>query len=154
MARYGASAAPPGVNTANTAYAALIQTGTTQRLLCRQVVVGIAVAPTTAPLLYLARCTARGTQVSTLAGQNFDENDAAPVGTVDVCASATQPTFTNTNRIGIGGLSVTAGGAWVWSFFDIPLVVRATAGFGIVLANANASGATTGTFDVSFLWDE
>jgi len=77
------------------------------------------------------------------------------VGTLDVCGTAgSQPTFTNTAWIQTGGLAVTAGGAFVWSFFDVPLIVPATAAAGLAIANANASGATTGTFTCSFLWDE
>lgn len=155
MARYGAGVSMSGINTANTAYANLDQTGSTQRLLVRQVIVNIAVAPSTAPALYLARTSARGTQASTLAGLPWDENDAAALGTVDVCGTgASQPTFTNTNIMSGGGLAVTAGGAWVWTFFDVPIIIKATAGNGLAVCNANASGATLGTFKVSFMWDE
>lgn len=155
MARYGAGVTRSGINTANTAYFNLDQTGSTQRLLVRQVIVNIGVAPSTAPALYLARTTARGTQASTLAGLPLDTGDAAALGTLDVCGTAgNQPTFTNTSLIQVGGLAVTAGGSFVWTFFDVPLVIIATAGNGLAVCNANASGATTGTFYGSFLWDE
>jgi hypothetical protein len=154
MPRYGAGVSLSGINTANTAYTNLLG-GTGDRLLVVRVVVNIAVAPTTAPSLYLVRTTARGTQASTLAGQVFDAADVASIGTLDVCGTgASQPTFTNTNKIDVGGLAVTAGGAWVWTFYDKPLIVSATAGAGLAVANANASGATTGTFLVSYVWDE
>jgi hypothetical protein len=154
MPRYGAGVSPAGINTANTAYANLVG-GTGDRLLVVRIVVNIAVAPTTAPSLYLARTTARGTQASTLAGQVFDAGDVVSIGTLDVCGTgASQPTFTNTNKIDVGGLAVTAGGSWVWTFYDKPLIVPATAGAGLAVANANASGATTGTFLVSYTWDE
>ena len=154
MARYGAGVSNSGVNTANTAYFDLDNTGTTQRLLIRQIVVNIAVAPTTAPAFYLSRMTARGTPSGSLAGQPFDENDTSALGAADYCASGAQPTFSTSNIIETGGLAVTAGGTFVWSFWDVPLIVRATAGYGIVVANANASGSTTGTFKCSFVWDE
>jgi len=115
----------------------------------------ISVAPTTAPVFYLVRTTARGTQASTLAGQPFDTADVVAIATLDVCGTgASQPTFTNTNLITTGALAITAGGSYVWSFWDIPLIVPATASNGLAIANVNASGATTGTFVGSFIWDE
>jgi hypothetical protein len=152
--RYGSAVSLSGINTANSAYANLLG-GTGDRLAVRQVIVNISVAPTTAPAFYLVRTTARGTQASTLAGQVFDASDVASIGTVDVAGSgASQPTFTNTNRIANGGLAVTAGGAFIWTFYDVPLVVPATAGAGLAVANANASGTTTGTFLIGYIWDE
>lgn len=154
MPRYGAGVSRAGVNTANTAYFNL-EGGTGERLLVRQVIVNVAVAPTTAPMFYLVRTTARGTQASTLAGQVFDTGDVAAVGTLDVCGTGgSQPTFTNTNWMSAGALAVTAGGAFVWSFWDVPIIIPATSGAGLAVANANASGSTTGTFTCSFLWDE
>lgn len=141
-----------GINTAGAAYFDLDQTGTGQRLLVRQIMVNISVAPSNAPSFYLARATVRGTQASTLAGQPLDENDAAAAGTLDVCASAAQPTFGN--RMIVGGLAVTAGGVYIWSFWDLPVIVRNTAGYGLCVVNANASGGTTGTFTCSAVWDE
>ena len=155
MGRYGAGVTRAGVNTANTAYFNLDQTSTTDRLFVRQIIVSVAVAPTTAPQFYLVRTTARGTQASTLAGIPLDSGDPAATGTLDVCGTGgSQPSFTNTAWIQTGALAVTAGGAFVWTFFDVPLVVIATAGNGIAVANANASGSTTGNFNCSFLWDE
>lgn len=155
MPRYGAGVSASGVNTANTAYFNLDNTATTDRLYVRQIIVAISVAPTTAPLFYLVRTTARGTQASTLAGLPIDPAEVAATGTLDVCGTgASQPTFTNTNRLQVGALAVTAGGAFVWTFWDYPLIVPATAGNGLAVANLNASGATTGTFVASYLWDE
>jgi hypothetical protein len=153
--RYGAGISRAGINTADTAYFNLDQTGTAIRIQVLQVIVNIGVAPTTAPALYLVRTTVRGTQASTLAGQPLDTGDPAALGTLDVCGTgASQPTFTAANKIQVGGLAVTAGGAFVWTFYDHPLVINATAGLGLAVANANASGATTGTFYCSMLWDE
>ena len=152
--RFGAGVERSGINTANTAYFNLVG-GTGQRLRIRQVVVNIGVAPSTAPILYLSRTTVRGTQASTLAGIALDPGDVVQAGTLDVCGTgASQPTFTNTARIATGSLAVTAGGAWIWQFFDAPLVVPATSANGMAVCNANASGATTGTWHCSFLWDE
>jgi hypothetical protein len=155
MSRWGAGVSRSGINTADTAYFNLVG-GTTDRLSIVEIVVNIAVAPTTAPALYLARTTARGTQASTLAGQPFDLADTGTTnaGTLDVTGTAgSQPTFTAANKIGVGGLAVTAGGVFVWTFYDQPLVVPATAAAGLAVCNANASGATTGTFLCSMFWD-
>lgn len=154
MDRYGAGVTRSGVNTADTAYFNLVG-GTAARLCIRQIVVNVAVAPSTAPSLYLARTTARGTQASTLAGQPLDTAAPAAVGTLDVCGTGgSAPTFTAGNKIATGALAVTAGGVWVWTFYDEPLKVPATAANGLAICNLNASGATTGTFVASVLWDE
>lgn len=150
----GAGVSLSGINTANTAYANLLG-GTGNRLEIQQIIVNIAVAPTTAPSFYLCRTTVRGTQASTLAGQPFDAADAGGVGTLDVCGTgASQPTFTNTNKIDVGGLAITAGGTFIWTFGPEGLIIPATAAAGVALCNANASGATTGTFLVSYRWRE
>lgn len=150
--RYSAGFSVAGVNTANTQTANLVG-GTGDRLLVRQIAVGISVAPTTAPSFYLSRSTARGTQTATLAGQAWDSAAVSAIGTLDTTWSAA-PTFSTSNFIVRGGLAVTAGGWWIWDFRDSPLIIPATSGAGITLANANASGATTGTFAGFFVWDE
>lgn len=153
MARYAAGFSVSGVNTANTQTANLTNTGTTQRLRVLQIAVGVAVAPSTAPSFYISRATARGTQSTTVAALPFDTNDAAALGTIDTAWSVA-PTFSTTAQLVRGGLSTTAGGWWVWDFRDSPLIVPPTAASGLVLANANASGGTTGTFTGHFIWEE
>lgn len=154
MRRFGAGVSRSGVNTADTAYFNLVG-GAGSRLFIRQIIVNIGVAPTTAPALYLARTTARGTQASTLAGQPLDSAEPSGIGTLDVTGTGgSQPTFTPANKIQTGGLATTAGGVFVWTFFDVPLVVPATAGAGLAVVNANASGTSTGTWYCSYLWDE
>jgi hypothetical protein len=153
MSRYGAGISRSGINTADTAYFNLVG-GTTERVQVVEVKVNIAVAPTTAPAFYLARTTARGTQASTLVGQAFDPADPATTITLDVTGTAgSQPTFTAASKIDVGGLAVTAGGMLIWTFYDAPIVIPATAAAGLALCNANASGATTGTFFCSMIWD-
>ena len=153
MARYSAGFSVAGVNTANTQTVNVANTGTTQRLRIMTVAVGIAVAPTTAPSFYLSRATARGTQSATVAALPFDTGDAAAIGTLDT-AWTVAPTFSTSAQLVRGGLATTAGGWWVWDFRDNPIVIPATAASGLVLANANASGATTGTFTGYVVWDE
>lgn len=152
-ARYHAGFSRAGINTANSPVVNLNQTGTTSRLYVVEIGVGIAVAPTTAPSFYVSRATARGTQTATLAGQPSDPNATASQGTLDTTWSV-NPTFSTSNFIRMGGLATTAGGFLVWTFYDEPLIVSATSGLGITLANANASGATTGTFTGYIAWDE
>lgn len=155
MSMCGAGVSRAGVNTADVAYFNLVG-GAGNRLAIEQVIVNVAVAPTAAPSLYLVRTTARGTQASTLAAQPLDPADAGAIATLDVCGTAgSQPTFTAANKLQVGGLAVTAGGVFIWTFpQDAPLIVPATAGAGLAVANANAAGATTGTFLCSFLWRE
>lgn len=153
MSRYGAGASRVGINVADSVYFQLRPTTTAQRIKVLEVVVGIAVAPTTAPSLYLTRSTAAGTSTATLAGQPFDPADAAAMGTLDSTWSAA-PTIVAANKIQTGSLAVTAGGAWVWSFRDSPLVLDKITTAGLCVVNANASGATTGTFTCSMLWQE
>ena len=153
MARNAAGFSVAGVNVANTQVANLANTAVSQRLRVMQIAIGIAVAPTTAPVFYLARATARGTQSTTVAGLPFDVNEPAPIGTIDTAWSVA-PTFVTTSKIVAGGLSVTAGGWWIWDFRDSPLIVPNLTTAGLLIANANASGATTGTFTGHFIWEE
>lgn len=158
MARYAAGITNSGINTANTAYADLVQLRTVSRLLVRQVTVTIGVAPSTAPIFYLSRPTGRAaTHTTTQAGLAFDDvgDTVTPAGTVDVSVSGDQPTgFSTTLWMQKTALAVTVGGAIVWSFWDTPLIVAATAGRGLAVVNLNASGSTTGTFQISYVWDE
>ena len=153
MARYAAGFSVAGVNTANTQVINLANTGTTQRLRVLQIAVGVASAPSTAPSFYISRATARGTQSTTVAANPFDTGDAAAIGTLDT-AWTVAPTFSTTAQLVRGGLSTTAGGWWVWDFRDSPLIVPNTAASGLVLANANAAGATVGTFTGHCIWEE
>lgn len=153
MARYGASFSVAGVNTANTFVVNLANTSTTIRPQIATIAIGISVAPTTAPSFYLSRATARGTNTTTLAGQAFDPAEPASICTLDLTNSVA-PTFSTTLKIVGGGLAVTAGGWWIWDFRDKPLIIPATAASGLCIVNANASGATTGTFAGYMTWDE
>lgn len=153
MARYSAAFSVAGINTANSMVAMLMNTVATRRLEVVQIAVGVAVAPTTAPSFYLSRVTARGTNTTTLAGQPFDPAEPTSMGTVD-SVNSVAPTFSTTLKMLGGGLAVTAGGWWLWDFRDKPIIIQATAASGLVIANANASGATLGTFAGSITWDE
>ncbi len=153
MARYGSAFSVSGTNTVNTFVVNLANTGTAVRLRVQQIAVGISVAPTTAPSFYLSRSTARGTNTTTLAGQPFDTGEPTAQGTLDLTNSVA-PTFSTSLKLAGGGLAVTAGGWWIWDFRDSPIVVPATAASGLAIVNANASGATTGTFAGYMTWEE
>lgn len=154
MSRFGAGVAgKAGVNTADTAYFQVRETATAQRLKLLQIVVAVQSAPTTAPVFYLARSTAIGTVTTTIAGQAFDPADSSAKGTLD-SAFSVAPTFTAANKIAVGPMAVTAGGGWVFDFRDMPIVLAASTTAGLVIANANASGATLGSFACSAMWQE
>lgn len=154
MGYYGAGASKAGVNTANTAYFQLRPTAATVRARIFSIIVNIASAPTTAPSFYLARSTAIGTATTTLAGQPLDPADPASLSTFDSVLSVA-PTFSTTAWLASGGLATTAGGAFIWAFpADGPLILPASTSAGLCIVNANASGATTGTFTASMLWAE
>lgn len=153
MGRYSAAASPAGVNTANTVYGQLRPTTTASRLYIVEIGVSVQTAPTTAPNFYLARSTANGTVSTTLAGQAHDPADVAAIGTMDSVFSVA-PTFSTTNKFKQGGLGTTAGGFLIWTFYDAPIVIDRTVASGLALVNANASGATLGTFTGHIAWEE
>lgn len=151
--RYSAAAATSGINTANSANFQLRPTGTATRMYVVEIGMNVSVAPSTAPSFYLSRSTAIGTVTTTLAGQPHEPAETAASGTFDSVFSV-QPTFSTTNRLSQGGLAVTAGGQLIWTFYDAPIVLAASTTAGLVLVNANASGATLGTFTAYARWDE
>ena len=153
MSRYGAAVTAAGVNTANTAYFQIRPNATSQRVKVLQIVIAVATAPTTAPVFYLSRSTAIGTNSSTLAGQPFDPSDTSSIVNLDGGFSAA-PTFSTTNLMAVGPMAVTIGGGWVWDFRDMPIILAASTTAGLVIANANASGATLGSFRCSAMWQE
>lgn len=153
MSRYVRGFSVAGVNTANTQLCNLVNTASTERIQVLQVAVGVAVAPTTAPSFYLARSTARGTQTTTAAGLAFEMPEITTSATLDTAWSVA-PTFSTTSQLVRGGLATTAGGWWIWDFRDCAIEIDATTGLGLVLVNANASGATTGTFTGHIVWEE
>jgi hypothetical protein len=143
----------PGINTANSPVAQLRPTSTAKRLYIVEILIGVAVAPTTAPNFYLSRSSAIGTSTLTLAGLPHDGQDGAAIGTVDSTWSA-NPTFSTTNYLRVAPLALTAGGGWMFTFYDDPIVIDKVTTTGIVIANVNASGATLGSFAGHFCWTE
>lgn len=151
MAVYGATSSKAGVNTATTTMWNLWSTGAS--IYIQSLIVQIPVAPTTIPDLYVVRSTARGTQTATVAGNMFDPNDNAATGTLDTTWSA-NPTV---NAVGTAmlrmPLPLSAGATFYWAA-DTLNAMWIRSGAGLAIVNANASGATTGTFNLSIAWRE
>jgi hypothetical protein len=149
---YGVSVNRAGVNTANTVLSEL-RTASTSRATLRQVKISMAVLPTTAPRFALARVTntpVAGTAVTPIA---MDLADPAALSSYFNTGQSTAPTFATAGPwIDVGGLPLTLGAGLIWTYPGQGLIVPASAS--LVLANLNASGATLGSFDISFLWEE
>lgn len=152
MSRYQASSSKAGVNTAGTIMWQLRPTSASQRMKVLEIGIGVSVAPTTAPSFQLARSTAVGTSTTTAAGQPYDQADTASIGTLD-SAWSVNPTSTGVT-LRQSGLAVTAGGQLFWAFYDLPLVMFADTTDGLLIVNANASGATLGTMTCYMVWQE
>jgi hypothetical protein len=159
MARFSGGGTRSGTNSANTAYFGVMNAASaTASARIREIGIGVSVAPSTAPAFYLSRITAIGsfTATTTLAGQLADPSNTTTsqwtFQTINV-----GPTFSTANFLRYGGLAVTAGGMLIWTFYDEPLIVAPASSvntIGMAIVNANASGATTGTFFGYAVWDE
>lgn len=153
MALYTVGASFSGINTAGRAYAVL-NAGATRRLRVYRISIAIPVAPTTVPQLQLLRQTVAGvTPGATTTPQALDPTDAAAGASLYTGGFGTQPTLTTASPLDVGSMPVTAGAGWVWNF-STPIEVAAGTANGLAIYNAAASGATTGTWLASFLYDE
>lgn len=154
MPRYSAAASFSGINTAARAYAVL-KAGSARRLFIRRVMIAMPVIATTAPSFQLLRQTAAGvTPGATTTPQALDAADVAATAVLETGGYGTQPTLSTATPMEAAALPLTAGAGWVWNFMDVPLVVNLGTANGLAIYNLNASGATTGTFIASFLYDE
>jgi hypothetical protein len=153
MSRYSAAGTVGGTNTAGTQLFTLQANSAAANARIREIGVNVAVSPSTAPAFYISRQTVAGTATTTLAGQ---PNDPATTVTssYNFISMGGNGTFSTSLFIRYGGLSTTAGGMLIWTFYDDPLIVTPGSGHGITIVNANASGATTGTFTGYMCWDE
>lgn len=152
MAFYSVSLNRAGVNTANTVLAEL-RTAANARAIVREIGVSMAVLPTTAPRLALARPTntpAGGTNNTPVP---YDAADGAALSSFITTGQTTAPTFaTGGPWLKVAGLPLTLGAGFVWTFPGAGLLVPLSAS--LLLANLNASGTTLGSFDVYFIWEE
>lgn len=151
-ATYGVALNRAGVNTANTVLAEL-RTAATARAILRQLKITMAVLPTTAPRLVLARASNTPTSGTNNVPLPFDAADAAALSSFFTTGWGTVPTFaTGGPWLDVAGLPLTLGAGFVWTYPGQGLVVPVSGS--LLLANLNASGATLGSFDISAIWEE
>jgi hypothetical protein len=142
-----------GVNTANTVLAEM-RTTASARMTLWEMIVTMAVLPTTAPRLVLARATNTPAGGTNNAPLQDDPAGTGPTSAVSffLTGQSTVPTFATSGPWHrVTGLPLTLGAAFVWSF-PRGLVVPVSGS--LLLANLNASGATLGSFDISANWSE
>lgn len=156
--RVQAALSRAGINTAGPQLYWQLRSTTTVRLKVVEIGIACSVAPTTAPLFQISRATTSlGTASTTLTGQMFDSADGNAGAGAGIFESAwsVAPTI-NTTFHRMFGLPVTAGGGFIWTFpLDSPLVIGASGtAHALQITNANASGATTGTFTAYCVWEE
>lgn len=152
MALYSAAASMSGINTAGKVYHCLMATAAIRPRIYR-IAIAMPVACATAPAFQIRRVTAAGvTPGATLTPLALDGNDVAAVAALQSGGFGTDPTTTAT-PLDMASLPLTAGAAWVWNFAS-PILIPVGTANGLAIYNANASGATLGTFVASFLYDE
>lgn len=151
MARYSVGVNRAGVNTANTVLAEL-RASSSARVRLLEVGVSIAVAPTTAPRFVLARPTNSPAGGTNNVPVGDDAGDGASLSTFYLTGQSTVPTFATSGPwVRVLGLPVTLGASLLWTF---PEGLWLALSGSILLANLNASGATLGSSDIYFAWDE
>lgn len=152
MPRYHVSVNRAGVNATNTVLAEL-RCASTARAFVREIGISMAVLPTTAPRFVLARPTnspAGGTNNVPIPS---DAADGASLSSFFLTGQSTVPTFaTGGPWLKVAGLPLTLGAGLVWTFGPADMIVPLSGS--LLLANLNASGATLGSFDMYFDWDE
>jgi len=151
MGAYSATASKSGVNTAATTMFNIWSTSGTGYI--TTIIISTPVAPSTIPDLYLTRSTARGTTTTSATANAFDPNDAAGAIVLDSAWSAA-PTVNAVTSALIRLPLALANGATFYYTADVLNApwIRTTAGLAIV--NANATGATLGTFVCNAIWRE
>jgi hypothetical protein len=151
MARYSVGLNRAGVNTANTVLAEL-RAGASARVRLLEVGISVAVAPTTAPRFVLARPSNTPAGGTNNVPIGDDAADGASLSTFYTTGWTTTPTFaTGGPWPRVLGLPVTLGASLLWTF---PEGMWLGLSGSMLLADLNASGATLGSFDIYFAWDE
>jgi hypothetical protein len=150
--KYQAALSRAGINTAGPQLYWQLRAGASNRMRIAEIGVSVVSAPTTAPSFQISRATASlGTASTSQAGQTLDPSDVAATAVLESAWSAA-PTI-NTTYHRIMALATTAGGGFIWTWDDsAPLIIPA--GGALQITNANASGATTGTFAAYVVWEE
>ena len=146
MAVYEVAHSKAGVNTAGTVYWVIRSTVSTRRLQILEIGIEVATAPTNGQDWRCVRTATLGTATANVAGQPIEiSNTLASNGQVVHTWSA-NPTIGTVDLRRLG-LPATQGSSLIWTWPEHrPLEVSDAATGGIALANANASGATLGSF--------
>lgn len=148
---YQAALSKVGINTANSIYWQL-KTNATNRARILEIGISIAVAPSNAPVFQISRVAANlGAPSTSQVGLALDGADANGTTLLESAWSGAPTAGTTFHRA--LGLPVTAGGGFIWTWPESsPLVLGVNNALQII--NANASGATTGTFYAYCVWEE
>lgn len=150
---YSAAGSFSGINTAGKVWAD-IYAGAASRPKVKRITLAMPVACSTVPAFQIRRATTAGTTpVNTLTPMPFDGNENAATSTSHTQGYTTDGTLTAT-PLDVGAFPLTAGAAWVWNFGEPGIFIPVGTGNGLVLYNANASGATLGTFLFAVLFEE
>ncbi len=148
--RFTASLSRAGVNTAGVLYWQL-RAGATQRLYIVELGISVNTPSSNAPNFRIARAlTSLGTASTTAIGVSYDPTDASPSGTFE-SAWSVAPTLSTIYARQMG-LAVTAGGGFIWTFYDSPFILSATNA--LQISNGNNTGGTLGNFSAYVVWDE
>jgi hypothetical protein len=149
MARYAGGTNKAGVNTANTQMF-MIRAGAGQSTFLLELAVSVAVSPTTGPSWRLNRPTAAGTASTQVTPQTEEPDAIAALTRIDTAWSAAPTAATTDMRVYATPNAIGSGIVWTW--YDRPL--RIPAATGLILINANAAGATLGSFNFYALVQE
>jgi hypothetical protein len=149
MSRYSVTNTKAGINTANSPMWQL-RAGAGQRIWLYELGIAVSVAPTTNPQFRLNRPTAIGTSSATVTPQTEDPGNAAATGLLDT-AWTTPPTA---GAVDLRSFPVPAsvGAGIVWTWYDTPFIIPG--GTGLQIINANATGATPGSFSIYAYFSE
>ena len=152
MATYSIALARAGVNTANTVMTE-IRTAATARAVLREVGVSFGTLTATAPRFVLARPTNTPAGGTNNVPIPHDTSDGAALTGFYTTGQTTVPTFaTGGPFLKVAGIPLTLGAGFIWTFPGQGLLVPTSSS--LLLANLNASGATLGSFDIYFTWEE
>jgi hypothetical protein len=153
--RYGVSHTKAGVNTADTPMW-LIHPGTNDDVFVYEIGLSVAgtTAPTNGPMWRLVRSTAFGTISTQVTPVLEDPGSNTANAKLDVAWSvnptvAAQSSFADLRRF---QTTNAIGNGIVWTWYDKPLYIPASAG--VCIVNGTAAGASLGTFNVYVRFDE
>lgn len=151
MPRYAVAINRAGINTANSPLLELRTPSNTPAYL-EQIQIYNAVLSTTAPRFVLARPTNTPAGGTNNVPVGLDPNTGASLCSLISTGWTTAPTFSTSGPwLEVGGLPLTLGAGLIW-VPPCPIMVNVSAA--LILANLNASGATLGSYDVKFTWNE